>query len=248
MNQNEMMLLSYVKEIEAKYNRLGRITHHNLTEGVYREKLIIEILKNYLSPAIGIKTGFIKSITDDQVSRQLDIMLIDNNKPFSAYYQDNDFSISRSNVVLDVIEVKSKMTKKSIREVRNNLMSVKDINNKIRYSAFFYSTASHKKETIVEWLKEELMLPTDIRYWPNRISILNHGSFILYLEEKKISLVYGKPKSKSMDDIKIQVLCDFIANTIKACNKEDREDKNNPFIELGFGEWETIGKLVIGDV
>jgi hypothetical protein len=242
MNSNDEHIKSIVREIESKYDRLGKFINHNYTQGVFREKLIKDVLKNYLSSAVGLRTGFIKSISDNRVSRQIDILLLNENMAFNSYYRDDDIVIARSDAVLCAIEVKSNFTKESLKEVESNLLSIKEINPKIRYSAFFYNAGSVNHDTIHTWFEESFVLPSDYMFYPDRLSILGFGSYFLNKNstDQKWRLSFSKPHTNDVLVSKSQILTDFVANSVGYCSKLMNNDKSDVYSELGFGEWILI--------
>src|ERR1700761_652466 len=91
--------------VEAEF--FSRLTDHKAELGRLNETHLVQLLRNYLPPRIGIGTGFIASGGQDpQLSPQCDIVLYDalNNTPL---YKSEAWSIYPIEMVYGVIEVKT---------------------------------------------------------------------------------------------------------------------------------------------
>lgn len=100
--------------IEAEY--FSRLTKHSLELGRLNETHLVKLLRDYLPPKFGIGTGFIVSGGDNpQESPQCDIILYDalNNAPL---YKSDAWSIFPIEMVYGVIEVKTTLTTKELKD------------------------------------------------------------------------------------------------------------------------------------
>jgi hypothetical protein len=99
---------------EAEY--FSRLTDPDPELGRLNETHLVELLRTYLPPKIGIGTGFIASGGESpQQSPQCDIILYDaiNNSPL---YRSNTWSIYPIEMVYGVIEVKTTLTRRELQD------------------------------------------------------------------------------------------------------------------------------------
>jgi len=102
-------------------NLIGRA--HWGEEGRYKEEILKSILRSRLPLNLSVGTGFIMnqlSPTTNDISKQLDIIVYENNK--APIFKEGDFVIVTQNSVKAIIEVKSKI--KSSRTDKNGLYKV----------------------------------------------------------------------------------------------------------------------------
>lgn len=116
------MLRKCVSKIEADFNYSAEIDH-NATKGLFREMIIKNILRPFLPGEYGISSGqaFDK---DGTMSEQLDIVLYDALHSYIAPFSD-DFIYFPCESVYGIIEVKSKLTTKTLCEAMCNIQSLK---------------------------------------------------------------------------------------------------------------------------
>lgn len=85
-------------------------------EGRFKEAILKNILRKFLPQNISVGTGFIVDSNDgSEISRQLDIILYDNTCP--VLFSEGDFIITTKKNVKGIIEVKSRITTTSLRDV-----------------------------------------------------------------------------------------------------------------------------------
>ncbi len=92
-------------------------------EGRYKEEILKSILKSRLPANLAVGTGFVMtqlSPTTNDISKQLDIIVYENNRP--PIFKEGDFVIVTQNSVKAIIEVKSKI--RSSRTFKNGLYKV----------------------------------------------------------------------------------------------------------------------------
>ena len=100
--------------VEAEF--FSRLTDHNPELGRLNETHLVKLLRAYLPPKIGIGTGFIASVGDSpRQSPQCDIVLYDalNNAPL---YQSDTWSIYPIEMIYGVIEVKTTLNKRELKD------------------------------------------------------------------------------------------------------------------------------------
>ncbi len=109
---------SITRELEIIKDRVRDIigNRHWGEEGRFKEAILKNILRKFLPHNISIGTGFIvNSDNGNDISRQLDIILYDNTCP--VLFSEGDFIITTKKNVRGIIEVKSKITATSLRNV-----------------------------------------------------------------------------------------------------------------------------------
>ena len=106
---NFKYLDSFAKELSSKFRRINHLTTSGRTAiGNYHEEILKVALQNFLSKRYSIKTGYIY-YDDQNVSNQIDLMIIDENNSFSYLFQEGDFAIVKPDAVVCAIEVKSRL-------------------------------------------------------------------------------------------------------------------------------------------
>ncbi|WP_186203944.1 DUF6602 domain-containing protein [Burkholderia gladioli] len=111
---------SFGGELTALSNRVASIVQHGPSIGTYREVLLKELLRNHLPARYDIATGFIFGC-----SRQLDVLIYDR-QDFAPIFRQGSMVVVPLESVRAVIEVKSRLTKKSLRDSLNLLNDVPD--------------------------------------------------------------------------------------------------------------------------
>ena len=244
MHIDDSAVTSVVKEITSKYYSLCKIVDRPSEYSLFGERIVLEILRKFLSPSIGINTGFVKSSTANEVSKSLDMIIMNNVNPFSTYYRDNDLVVARNDAVVGAIDIQPRLTKNSLNDVFSNLSSLKKVDTRMKYWALFFTTSSKNEDKIGDWLAETIRIPHDLEYLPDRISILNYGTCNVQDVAGGKGLTLSRPHQDGNENIKNIILCDFIMSIIRSCSMvgEVYEDV------LGFAEWNKIGTLMFGNL
>jgi len=97
---------SLANEILSKYRRLDSILTHAPSKGSYHEKILRDIIRQYLPSTFSVGKGFIIN-KEGKTSSQMDILIVDNMDPRSFGYKDNDFFIASNIAVTCYGEVKT---------------------------------------------------------------------------------------------------------------------------------------------
>lgn len=94
-------------ELQASKNRVRNLIGHAhwLSDGIWKEKVLIAAMRQHLPPFVQIGTGFI--VSRDGLSTQIDIILYDPTRP--TLFRDDDFVIITAEAVIGIIEVKTKL-------------------------------------------------------------------------------------------------------------------------------------------
>jgi len=227
---------NYAKEIIAKSTRLSELINHSSSIGVYLEHLISNFLKSFLGNRFTIKTGFIKNPVNGFTSKQIDIMVIDENLPSPYLFKDNDFVVALPDSVVCTIEIKQKFNKSNFNDIveKTNQLS------KLRlfpYIVFCYENTTNNDQTVCDWYKNT-SLPDVSQNYPFKIFILD--SYIIeYLFEpycKPSGSYFIKFQNRDQDNKPELIISYFLMSIIKACElKINKLDNNTVFNIFGSG-------------
>lgn len=127
MNSNTKFLKTISDELLSIKDRV-RLLIGNANwaeEGKYKEECIKKYLRSILSPNLMVGTGFVK--TNDDITKQIDIIVYDNKSP--VYLKYGDFVILPSDFVYGIIEVKSKITTQILAEALEKAKHNRDVIN-----------------------------------------------------------------------------------------------------------------------
>src|SRR3989338_6665288 len=111
---------SFANEILSKFRRLQSIVGHPTTSGDYHEEIIRTVLRNFLSKRFSVKKGFIYA-SQDKVSKQIDLIVIDENSPAAYIFQEGDFAIVIPQAVVAVMEVKTTLNAPNFDQALENI-------------------------------------------------------------------------------------------------------------------------------
>jgi hypothetical protein len=95
--------LSVSEELFSLKDRIRNLARHWLTDGEYKEVALRNILRRHLPESVIIGRGFI--VTPDDSSTQIDILIVNANKP--TLFKEGDLLIVTPDAVLGIIEVKT---------------------------------------------------------------------------------------------------------------------------------------------
>lgn len=114
----------FAEEIMGKFQRLRKLTAHNGASGSYHEEILKVVLRNFLTTRYSVKTGFIFK-DDSSVSKQLDIIIVDEFSPAAYIFQEDDFVVVMPEAVIAVIEVKTTLNSTQFDLAIENIRSAK---------------------------------------------------------------------------------------------------------------------------
>lgn len=248
---------SFAEEIASKFGRLKHLVErHNPTQGDYHEEILRVVLRNFLSKRFSVKKGFIYAGPNpDQISRQIDIIIIDENSPTAYIFQEGDFAIVAPEAVVAVVEVKTTLNKsKDFIESLENIYRAKSLMNFAnKYPAnltgilFAYrGTVGDKRmdnwfrnNELQKFQENEVMAPEAIMFFNARRS--DNGLLVRGNQEMKIEhggkyyypLIGGKTEIKSGMDSRAARLSFILYMIQMACEHKEfltsRTFKNNTF-------------------
>ena len=115
---------SFADELMGKFKRLSHLTAHGGSNGNYHEEILRSLLRNFLTTRYAVKTGFIYKDANN-ISNQLDIMIVDENSPAAYIFQEGDFAVVLPSAVVAYIEVKTTFSAKEFDGSIKNIASAK---------------------------------------------------------------------------------------------------------------------------
>lgn len=149
---------SYANEIESKFQRIKTLVPHRATSGDYHEEIIRTVLRNFLTKRYSVRKGFVYK-SKDEVSRQLDIMVIDESSPAAYLFQEGDFAIVIPESVMAVVEVKTALKAPDFDKALENIASAKKLIEfpvNLTGIIFGYSGTIPSDRNLDKWFKREI--------------------------------------------------------------------------------------------
>lgn len=135
---------SITQELNIVKNRVRNLISdaHWGEEGRFKEAILKNILRKFLPSNLSVGTGFIlkatgNNDTENRLSNQLDIIIYDNTLPL--LFSEGDFIITTHSNVRGIIEVKSKITATTFRNV------VEQFDNSIEHFISDFKRPNRKK-------------------------------------------------------------------------------------------------------
>lgn len=104
---------SVTDELHSLKDRIRNLAEHWGTDGEYKEAALRTVLRRHLPQSLIVGRGFI--VTSDNNSTQVDLLIVDGNKP--TLFRDGDLMLVTPDCVRAVIEVKTSLN--SSEEVMN---------------------------------------------------------------------------------------------------------------------------------
>ena len=118
---------SFSKELLGKFQRVHHlIPDHHESTGSYHEEILRVALRNFLSKRYSVKTGFIFKDAEHK-SKQIDILIVDEQAPIAYLFQEGDFAIVVPEAVVACIEVKTTLDKNEFKSAVANILSAKSV-------------------------------------------------------------------------------------------------------------------------
>ena len=133
---------SITKELDTIKNRVRNLigSSHWGEEGRYKEAILRNVIKRFLSSNLSIGTGFVikKNNGNTQISNQIDIIIYDNTVP--VLFSEGDFVITTNKNVKGIIEVKTRIRNNKLQEIieKNAKINGKLIGKNIFNGIFSY--------------------------------------------------------------------------------------------------------------
>ncbi|MBU0974380.1 hypothetical protein KKD03_01630 [Patescibacteria group bacterium] len=178
---------SFASELSSKFRRINHLTTGVRTAiGNYHEEILRVAIRNFLSQRYSVRTGYIY-FDNENISNQIDILIIDENYSFSYLFQEGNFVIVKPEAVICAIEVKSVLNKKAFEEAFLNITKAKQIKQKSLTGSlggliFGYDSPT----TSNEWL-EKCFLSSKLdeikdkeSFWPNSVIFFEKADLLIF--------------------------------------------------------------------
>jgi hypothetical protein len=133
-NPQLSLIESYSNEFRSQIGRINSFIKHPTAIGSSHEGILRRFLQKYVPKRFSVSEGFIIG-KNNTPSHQCDI-IIWSSLEYSPYYSEGDFVIIPSDAAQVVIEVKTNLERRSLKDAFGNLQSVRDVGNHI-YTALF---------------------------------------------------------------------------------------------------------------
>lgn len=150
---------SFVDELNGKFRRLQSITgSHPTANGDYHEEILKAVLRNFLSKRFSVKKGFIYA-GPDRVSKQIDLMVIDENSPAAYIFQERDFAVVMPHAVVAVMEIKTILNAPDFDQALENITSAKSLMEfpvNLAGVVFGFDGTDPTDETLDAWFKRDI--------------------------------------------------------------------------------------------
>lgn len=101
---------SLTDELHALKNRIRYLVQHWGTDGEYKEAALRTVLRRHLPESLIVGRGFI--VTESSSSTQIDLLIVDGNKP--TLFRDGDLLFVTPDCVRAVIEVKTSLRSSTV--------------------------------------------------------------------------------------------------------------------------------------
>lgn len=223
---------SFANEITSKFRRLQAIIGHPTASGDYHEEVLRIVLRNFLSKRFSVKKGFIYA-GPGKISKQIDIIIVDESSPVAYIFQEGDFSIVIPQAVVAIMEIKTSFNAKEFDQAIENIVSAKSIMEfptSITGIVFGFDGTNPTKEILDSWFKRKI--PTEFKgrekLSPDAFLFFSANKLIVRCNENAEIASYGKyyhylngtdNKNWILDGVAFQ-LSTVLALIIKACENK----------------------------
>jgi len=146
---------SFSDEITSKFKRLKNLIGHPTSLGDYHEEVVKAVLRNFLPKRFSVKKGFVYA-SQGSVSRQIDVMIIDENYPAAYIFQDGDFAVVLPGAVVAIMEIKSTFNIREFWQSIENIASAKKLMEfpvNLTGIVFGFSGSNPSNQTLDKWFK-----------------------------------------------------------------------------------------------
>jgi hypothetical protein len=184
---NQKYFESFANELAGKFRRINHLTSNaRVAIGNYHEEILKVAIKNFLSDRYTVKTGYIY-YDDQNISNQVDILIIDENYTFSYLFKEGDFAIVKPEAVVCAVEVKSVLNKSSLEQAFLNITRAKEVKQKsltggLTGLIFGYESPTTSNDWLENCFNSNKLNPlADIdHFWPNAILFFNRSELLLF--------------------------------------------------------------------
>jgi hypothetical protein len=108
-------IAAFAHDLVTQSDQIGRLIHHNLTAGSFREDMLRSLLKRHVPNRFHVATGFI-----DGYEPQIDILIYDSVE-YAPLFRMDDLVVVPADAVRAVIEVKTNLTREELTDALQHL-------------------------------------------------------------------------------------------------------------------------------
>lgn len=240
---DELFYLSLANELSAKMGRVSSFVKHGPSIGAYHEEALKSIIRHMLPDRFSLRTGFVFH-PEKGPSQQGDILIIDEYHPNAYFFREGNFAVVAEEALACVIEVKTRLDKKSFTEAMKGLYSFQRVTAKPNHPVtllFAYESSSFKYTVLDRWYRS-ISLPDEVLSYPFAIYALNCGLLCL---RKPSNTEWGHCVSlgEEVRGPKLKTLSIFL-QTIRKAILLKAGVTSNPF-NLALGEDLTVSKQLL---
>ncbi len=199
--------MTIAKEFDARLNRIRVfVKQHNLTSGTTNEVILRDFLSRHAPKNFHVGQGFICDPSqEDKVSKQCDILVYDQSR-YSLVYEDGPIKVVWPQSAKMVIEVKTRLKKKEIKNALENIESAREMETKTMGIIFAFGSAH--LDTIESHLNEYLP-PISVSHHPSAILLFDEGVIIRKVQATTYSLRKFKKKEHKNAVVIMYLLLSF---------------------------------------
>lgn len=250
---NQKYFENFADELAGKFRRINHLTTNaRVAIGNYHEEILKVAIRNFLSNRYSVKTGYIY-YDDENISNQIDILIIDENYSFSYLFKEGDFAIVKPEAVVCAIEVKSVLDKKNFELAFSNITQAKTIKQKSLTGGLVGLIFGYESPvTSNQWLEKCFLsdkldnLKDSDSFWPNAILFFSKAEFLLFDSQgnsdrdkcKYYSRLYKETSLKKKDNYIINHSCKlavFISYIIAGLGNNEMTASNR-FVQNNFSQ------------
>ncbi|MCG7531778.1 hypothetical protein MHM98_10530 [Psychrobium sp. MM17-31] len=215
------------EEVQLKFNKISAYTNHGPSIGAYREAIIEELIENFISDRFSIKTGFIYDPNSEFSSKQMDILIIDENFPAAYFLKTSNFVVASKEAVVCAIEIKSNLTKANLKDICEKCTSVKKISKDIDFIGFCFKS-SIGNESLPNAYSELMFSET---HYSDLITVLGRGSILklgqgTFYEKDEDEAVHHRLTWSPTPDFYTSELKIFLSYIMKSCFSRDEKTEH----------------------
>ncbi len=202
-------------ELVAKVGRLTNFVSHGPSIGVYHEEVLKSVLAPLLPSRYSLRTGFLFD-PEFGASNQGDILIVDEHQPTAYYFHEGNFAVVDSRALVCVIEVKTRLNKRTFLESINCLASFQRVarppHRPLTY-IFAFESAAFTPPRLHQWYSA-VEVADQVENYPMAIFALNAGLVQLAATYDQLGHMFltGEPKRGP----KVQSLSVFLSHIRKS--------------------------------
>lgn len=223
---------SYADEFLAKFKRISSIIKHGPSIGSYHENIVRSFLSDFLTNRFSVKTGFIYNAETNDVTQQIDIIIIDEFYPSAYYYKEKDFAIVDSKAVVCGIEIKSTFSKKEFADCCEKALDYFRVTKRNTFFCFAFNATLKNIETTLEKWFQYISIEDNIFHYPQGIYLLQNGILRIVAETEAepwgMYFLRQYEKNKKITEI---VISSFLATIMKQCEFKAGIKTGNPYAQ-----------------